>query len=324
MISYDILLCPSCVSGKILQNDTHCVCSLCGRSYKRIFNIIDFIGNDSQEDNQLVELILNNYEKTYSELINLKRNASRHSFSKKNLSIDEKLLERNREKKDIIFEMLGTQKCATFLELGCGIGSAIHGMAEIADYVIGVDFSMTSLLLANKILQERNCKNVLLVRASIDNLPLVDNLFDIVFSTDVIEHVTNQANFIRVGYNKVKPQGKFIFNSPNRYSVFSPEPHVGVWFVGFFPRKVMSAYVYFVKKMDYQGKRLLSYFELKRLIKKLGLHGEIKGLLKSDLEGASKNKLKCELLKRFPFGLSILNTVFKYFIPSYNVVIEKI
>src|SRR4030042_2587713 len=323
----DFLICFSCNLGEVKIDMNNASCAYCKNDYPLIFkNIIDFrLDLNSQDDGRLTDLILKNYSKKYVELIELKNNTqSNASLRKRFLEVDRKLLIRNKEKQKIISKLSGvSNNISLFLELGCGAGSAIHTMSRKANYVIGVDLSLSQLLLANRILLEENVQNVLLVCASIDNLPLKDGIFDVVFASDVIEHVPDQINFLKVGYNKLRTGGKFIFNSPNRYSIFSAEPHTGVWFAGFFPRKLIKNYIYLLKRIDYYGKRLLSYFELKNMIKHLGYSFTINGILKEELEGASKNKTKAKILKIIPCGFFILNKIFKYFIPTYTVVIVR-
>jgi 2-polyprenyl-3-methyl-5-hydroxy-6-metoxy-1,4-benzoquinol methylase len=276
------------------------------------------------KDSDLTQKILENYDKNLEELIRIKHGDSKDSaLMRKNIAIDMSWPERNEEKKAIIMNLTGGKVPDSFLELGCGLGSAIHSMSRISISVVGVDLSLSQLLLAGKIVEEQKSDNVRLICASVFNLPFADNLFDVVFANDVIEHVDDQLEFIRTGWLKVKPGGYFIFNSPNRLSLFSPEPHTNVWFAGFLPRPWIKHYIYLVKKMDYSDKRLLSYFELRRKLKKLGMDWSIKGLLKEELDGVSKNQRKTKLLKRIPFGLTLLNKAFKYFVPSYFIVIKK-
>jgi len=90
-----------------------------------------------------------------------------------------------------------------------------------------------------------------------------------------------------------------------------------------FPTKIHKKLYFLVKRIDYYGKRLLSYFELKNMIKHLGYSFTINGILIEKLEGASKNKTKANFLKKIPCGLFIFNKIFKYFIPSYTVVIVQ-
>src|SRR5207244_974333 len=61
--------------------------------------------------------------------------------------------------------------------------------------------------------------------------------------------------------------GMIFLATPNRFSI-TPEPHVHVWGVGFLPRKWMHAYVKMVKGINYENIRVMSFMELRRLLKK--------------------------------------------------------
>jgi len=58
--------------------------------------------------------------------------------------------------------------------------------------------------------------------------------------------------------------GILFLSTPNRYSL-TVEPHTYLWGVGFLPRSWMQDTSIF-KGMDYKHIRLLSYFELKKLL----------------------------------------------------------
>jgi hypothetical protein len=55
-------------------------------------------------------------------------------------------------------------------------------------------------------------------------------------------------------------------NSPNRFSLMAPEPHVGIWGLTVLPRTWVSPVCRLLGKGPYTGKRLVSLGELRRLI----------------------------------------------------------
>lgn len=152
------------------------------------------------------------------------------------------------------------------LDLGCGSGEAIGTLLqEGAAEVVGVDISLTELVLAKKLLREAG-REVLLIAGCAESLPFAEASFDFVYSPDVIEHVSSQHDYLSEAHRVLKAGGRFLLNSPNRYSVVCPEPHVGIWFLTFLPRPLIDPFCRLVGKGPYIGKRLVSLPELRGLL----------------------------------------------------------
>lgn len=152
------------------------------------------------------------------------------------------------------------------LDLGCGSGEASSALlASGARQVIGLDISLVELMLARKLLTELGLPH-LLVAGCGEAMPFADGTFDFVYSPDVIEHVADQSDYLREVARTLAPGGDVLLNSPNRYSVVCPEPHVGLWFVTFLPRPLISPACEMFGRGPYLGKRLLSLNELRTLV----------------------------------------------------------
>lgn len=171
-----------------------------------------------------------------------------------------------------LLEMLEKVNCVvpeggTVLDLGCGSGEAIaelkkHGAARI----IGLDISLDNLVLARKLLEEQGVE-ALLVAGCAEALPFDDDFFDFVYSPDVIEHVSSQSEYLKQARRVLKSGGTVLLNSPNRFSVVCPEPHVGIWFLTFLPRPLIDPVCRLFGKGAYVGKRLVSLPELRKLLR---------------------------------------------------------
>jgi len=208
------------------------------------------------------------------------------------------------------------------LDLGCGMGSALFPMSGAFKKAVGVDISFVDLLLAKKRFQEEGIKNVTLICASVEHLPFKNNTFDLINATDVIEHIRDQEKFLVEAYRVLQKGGHFYFNSPNRFNIFGPEPHVRLWGVGFLPRRWMGKYVKFLKGVNYKGKRLLSYFELLIMLNKVyNKNYRVFGIILDKLKYSESTKYK--ILKKVPAFLKIINNAMKPLIPGYQVLVFK-
>jgi SAM-dependent methyltransferase len=100
-------------------------------------------------------------------------------------------------------------------------------------------------------------------------LPFPDTIADVIVAENLIEHVRDQkklfAEFARVR----KSGSRLMARTVNRFA-FGPEPHVGVWGVGYLPRALMQPYVRLVRKLSYEHVHLQSASDLRLSIQGSG------------------------------------------------------
>lgn len=153
-----------------------------------------------------------------------------------------------------------------FLEVGCGTGGFLVAASGQFANVVGVDIAFRWLVVAKKRLEEAGV-SAQLVCCCAEHLPFPDSLFDVVIASDVLEHTPFQKELIQETHRALRPGGVFFASTPNRFSL-SPEPHVRVRWVGWFPRFLMKTFVRLVRGISYEHIRLLSAGELKRLVRR--------------------------------------------------------
>ena len=93
------------------------------------------------------------------------------------------------------------------LDIGCGPGSTLKELGEFG-HAYGLDVSEAAL----KYCSERGLNTVCLAGAS--HLPYREDLFDLVISVDVLEHVEDDVAGIREMYRVTKPGGLIVFTIP--------------------------------------------------------------------------------------------------------------
>ena len=151
------------------------------------------------------------------------------------------------------------------LDLGCGSGSFLAAMGATGRELWGVDIAIRWLLIARKRLDEEGLGHVRLASACAERLPMAGSTFAGVVAGDVIEHVGDQAATLAEAHRVLRPGGRLVLAAPNRFSL-APEPHVGVWGVGFLPRRWMSPYVRLMRRGDFRAIRTLGIGEWRRLL----------------------------------------------------------
>lgn len=149
------------------------------------------------------------------------------------------------------------------LEIGCGPGQLLSAAARRGACIAGVDVSLEWLVVSKHMIAA-NGGEALLAAGLAEVLPVRSGAMQSVVSLDVLEHVGEQAGFVRELSRVLAPGGKFALSMPNRFSL-SPEPHVGVWGVGYLPVSLQAAWVRLVSGQEYAYIRLLSRSEVLRL-----------------------------------------------------------
>jgi len=102
----------------------------------------------------------------------------------------------------------------TICDLGCGNGYISSRLAGLGYTVTGVDASQTGIELARK---NHTSENLSFICARIDEElvnTLSDRQFDLVLSSDVIEHLYRPSDLIEVASAILKPTGYLLVGTP--------------------------------------------------------------------------------------------------------------
>jgi len=333
-------VCPRCHVGlNIPSNDSPISCGSCKVDYPVYRGIPDFrLRNPHSSLNEIekerLETLLKNYDHmNFQDLLRLGYSFSKGRMPEELRDFQLKHELRYKEKgkgrrfkidHTLTMEGKSLGKKEWFLDIGCGSGTTLPWVCEGFAHGVGIDISIVDLVVGKKFLEENNIHNIWLACGYAECLPFSNEMFDLINATDVIEHVMGgQGKFLEEAKRVLRSGGVFYFNSPNRYNIFGPEPHVQVWFVGFLPRKFMDRYVWFVRGAHYKSVRLLSYLELSGMVKKLFPKTFWIGGPFLD-PYSPNNTLKTRIVKTFPFILKILNAVLFPFTTNYQVVAHKL
>lgn len=101
------------------------------------------------------------------------------------------------------------------LEVGCGAGYGLRKLSEPKSIRgIGIDTSREAVLFAKKHSSSQHCLEFVVMDGT--NLGFRDNVFDTVFSLEVIEHVTDYQAFVKESCRVLKFAGKYIISTPKK------------------------------------------------------------------------------------------------------------
>jgi SAM-dependent methyltransferase len=153
------------------------------------------------------------------------------------------------------------------LELGCGTAPLLVAAAARYDTLVGVDVAFRWLVVARKRLAEAGV-DVPLLCACAEALPFRDGMFDRVVAESVLEHVRDQPTALAESHRVLRPGGGLFLTTPNRFSL-GPDPQAGVWAGGYWPERLLAAYVRRSGGIP-PRRRLLSARSLPRLLREAG------------------------------------------------------
>ncbi len=94
------------------------------------------------------------------------------------------------------------------LDLGCGIGGYAEAFMQVSDHVVGVDLQ-----------NNFNSRKFTRVISDASTLPFLDNYYDFVLCTSMIEHVPNANQLVLEILRVTKSNGYFLLSYPPFYSI---------------------------------------------------------------------------------------------------------
>ena len=112
-----------------------------------------------------------------------------------------------------VFELCGPLSATTrVLDVGCGNGFTCGEFAKLGCQVVGVDLSQSGIELARKAFPKCRFE---VASASDDLLELLGaEPFDIVISTEVVEHLYDPRAYARTCFTALRGGGRFICTTP--------------------------------------------------------------------------------------------------------------
>ncbi|MBU0477587.1 class I SAM-dependent methyltransferase [bacterium] len=105
------------------------------------------------------------------------------------------------------------------LDIGCGEGYVDLYLSDVAKHVAGIDVDQGVVDKANKLFSE---KNMTFYRMSGDDLKFQSNSFDVIISSQSIEHMKNDEKFLSEVHRLLKNNGIFICTTPNKLAMVPP------------------------------------------------------------------------------------------------------
>lgn len=154
-----------------------------------------------------------------------------------------------------------------WLDIGCGTGD-LAAAAWPGARVVGIDVAFRWLVIARRRLAEREIP-VQLVCCNAEALPFADAAFDQALSLGTLEHCRDLQSVLSEARRVIASGGSLHVRTVNRYSALR-EPHVGIWGVGWIPRRWADSYARWTS-----GKRYLHHWpksagELRRALERAG------------------------------------------------------
>lgn len=113
---------------------------------------------------------------------------------------------------EIMFSFLPYPQRQKILDIGCGIGNISYKIQNQGFDIKGIDFSKVAVEKARKKIPAK-CWDL------DEGIPFDDNLFDIVWAGDIIEHVFDPCGLLKEVNRVLKKGGHLFLTTPNDFNI---------------------------------------------------------------------------------------------------------
>ena len=107
----------------------------------------------------------------------------------------------------LVGEIIGNQPYHRILDIGSGVGATLKQLEELG-VAFGVDISAEAI----DYCRDRGCRRLCLVDE--ERLPFGDNMFDLIISMDILEHMDHEYRHLREYRRVLKNGGRLIITVP--------------------------------------------------------------------------------------------------------------
>jgi ubiquinone/menaquinone biosynthesis C-methylase UbiE len=196
------------------------------------------------------------------------------------------------------------------LDIGFGNGDYSIAFAQAGAKVAGVEINGVLKEIAEDRLAEKSVTADLRLYDG-ERFPFTDASFDCLFSVSVLEHVSDPRAVLAEAARVLAPGGCFYLAFPNRFA--PKETHTGYWFVSYLPRALARPILRRLGRnsIDELNLHFLSYFKLRRLLRRTGLTVRYE---------TGRGSAGARLLKRLLAYLDIHHSIL---LPHIMVVLDK-
>lgn len=141
------------------------------------------------------------------------------------------------------------------LDIGCSFGIILEQITPDDGLGVGVDMDRSI---------GRDADNLAFARADAENLPFASDSFDIVVCNHVYEHTDDASRLLSEIHRVMSGDGVCYFAGPNKYEPV--EPHYGLPFLSWLPRRMADGYMRLAGKGDSYPERPYSRPRLRKLL----------------------------------------------------------
>ena len=146
----------------------------------------------------------------------------------------------------ILRQYVGILERKRILEVGSGFGAftlyarKFHYL-DVIGIEPGVDEFSDSLNISRSFAEELGIDPNVIVQGTGENIPFPDNAFDVIYSSNVLEHVQNPQKVFKESLRVLKPGGYLQFVIPSYGSLW--EGHYNLPWIPYLPKRFAKIYV---------------------------------------------------------------------------------